>query len=50
MDTEKKDYTAPALEVIEFETEDVIRTSTPGTGSSGGIYELPRVGGTASFY
>lgn len=50
MDTKKKDYTAPALEIIEFGSEDVITNSNPNTGSTRGIYELPRVGGTANLY
>lgn len=48
--TDKKEYITPEFEVITFDSEDVIRTSTQSTGQTGGIYELPRVGGTAKYY
>lgn len=47
--TDKKEYITPEFEVITFDSEDVIRTSTPA-GQTGGIYELPRVGGTARYF
>ncbi len=47
--TDKKEYITPKFEVITFDSEDVIITSTPA-GQTGGIYELPRVGGTAKYY
>ena len=47
--TDKKEYITPEFEVITFDSEDVIRTSKT-TGQTGGIYELPRVGGTANYF
>ena len=36
----KEEYTAPELEVIEFDDDDVITASNL---KSGGTYELPRI-------
>lgn len=39
----KKEYEKPALEVIRFESEDIITTSTVGVGGEGD-YEVPDTG------
>lgn len=41
MNTEKKQYTAPWLEIIRFDAKDIITTS--GTGGGGGF--APGAGG-----
>ncbi|MBQ3446715.1 MAG: hypothetical protein IJG37_03620 [Synergistaceae bacterium] len=41
MKSEKREYTAPELEVIEFDSEDVITTS--GGSDTGGHYTTPRI-------
>ena len=44
METTKREYTAPEIEVIEFGAEDVITASGgSGSGDTGGHYTTPRI-------